>query len=230
MKSYPQDLVFSMDLESTGLHHEIGQPYMTQFALVPVNLSKQEIQKDKGFEILIQCPPVEEMKESGRISKFVLKNKNLLQITEDAAANGLSIKEAKTKIGEYLCSFKTEDDSKNIKAIFLGKSIGGLDRRLMGEVFSDTWLDKYVHYRMIDTTSNLYLFNDLLEDKSFSVLEDLEKKLNFREADHTALQDAVDTAEQYFQIINLIKKGPPLGFSFFFGKETKLFWISCLGL
>ena len=208
VKLYPPELVFSFDLESSGLHSEVGQPYLLEFAMIPMNLKTMTLVKDKPFHVYVKCPTVEEMKAEGKISDFVLGNTNLMNVAKKASTEGISVEQAKDNIIQYLKGFQVEssDPDYRPKAVILSKSTGGLDRRLIGEVFNDAWVEELFTHQMIDITSNanfvLHANLGIIGARSPKKL--VTQLLGKDEVAHTALQDAIDMGNVYLELVKRV--------------------------
>lgn len=210
IKAYPKKLVFSFDLESSGLHAEVGQPYLLEFAFVPMDVNEGKVLQDQALHMYLKCPSIEKMKQEGKISEFVLNNDTLIRVAQKAHDTGVSIEEARRAIQKYLESFKNADKAEDTqaKATILAKSTGGLDRRLLGEVFGDYWIESLLSHQMIDITSNAFMIYhaDLSIVDSKSPHKLVQQLLGKEELAHTALQDAVDMGKVYLEIIKRLKE------------------------
>ncbi|SMF26328.1 hypothetical protein [Pseudobacteriovorax antillogorgiicola] len=206
-KLYPSEIIFSFDLESSGLHAEVGQPYLLEFAMIPMSLKSMSLIQ-KPFHVYLKCPSVDEMKAQGKISDFVLGNQNLMQVAKKAHKEGIGVDEAKDKIIRYLDEFKIDSNDKNLrpKAVILSKSTGGLDRRLIGEVFGDPWVEELFTHQMIDITSNanfvLHAQLGIIETRSPKKL--VAHLLGKDDVAHTALQDAIDMGHVYLELVKRV--------------------------
>ncbi len=200
------DLALSLDLESTGLYHEVNRPFLTQIALVPASITERRIMIENSFSILVRCPSLNTLKMDGNISSFVINHPKLNEIVQRASNKGVSIKEA----GLLISAFIEKMQLLYGKPVILTKSVAGLDRRLLGETFGEEWLERNFHYQMQDLTSNLHLLRHLLNLQDISVsITQLENILGMKHAAHTATQDAVDSLKLYFKLLDTMTVKDP---------------------
>lgn len=184
----------SLDLEATGLREN---DLIIEFGAVPFNMDDSTIEKALSFHHFIQCPSFEELKPN--LDQWVIDHNEELITT--AHQKGLTISDFRKKFEEYLCSEPIKKYFGDEKIVLFGKSMNAIDLPFLNRDLGWDFMRKYFHHQQLDLSSVVYSFIDLgklpNECRSGSKLMN---HLGLGDVAHTALEDAVATAEMYFAI------------------------------
>ncbi|MBL7666015.1 MAG: hypothetical protein JNM93_12845 [Bacteriovoracaceae bacterium] len=188
----------SFDIEATGLNeHDL----IIEFACVPFD-TKLGIEKSLAFHYFIQCPAFEILKP--RLDPWVIQHNE--KLIRKANETGLTIPAFQKKIKEYLESEAITTYFNKEKVVLFGKSMNSIDLPFLNRDLGWDFMRKYFHHRMLDLTcfaKGLVDLGKLPKDgDSGSVLM---KHFGMGAVAHTALEDAVNTAELYLKILNTVK-------------------------
>lgn len=191
----------SIDTEATGLTEDCQ---MIQLAFVPVDVSKEIVREDLGWEILIKCPSFEELKP--RLNDWVRANMEPL-ITK-AHLEGVTFEECKSGVERYLKSKPICEFFGNERPTLMGKSMSALDIPLLKRSFSWEFFQKHFHHHTVDITCLAQAIVDagLLPEGGASTTSLMRHFKIREEAEHTALQDAVDMGHIYMGLLQMIRK------------------------
>ena len=190
-------LYLSIDLEATGLEENA---YIIEFAAVPLDADKKIVFKDQAFHSYIKCPKFEALKPN--LSDWVISHNELL--INKANEHGLSLDSFKHNFEEYLNSesLKKFKDKKFQNFTILGKSLNSIDIPFLNRDLGWSFIKNYFHHQVLDVSSIArYLIElgvlpiDCISGSKLSA------HLQQGDVDHTALEDAIQTAETYFKLL-----------------------------
>jgi oligoribonuclease (3'-5' exoribonuclease) len=184
----------SLDLEATGLREN---DLVIEFGAVPFNTANDSIEKDLSFHHFIQCPSFEELKPN--LDQWVIEHNEGL-ITK-AHESGLTIEEFKKEFESYLNSKPIKEYFGEDKIVLFGKSMNAIDLPFLNRDLGWDFMRDHFHHQQLDLSSVVYSFIDLgkLPDECRSGSK-LMNYLGMGDVAHTALEDAISTAEIYFAI------------------------------
>lgn len=188
----------SIDIEATGLAED---DLIIEFAAIGLCTEKKEIVQETAFHSYVQCPPFEKLKP--RLAPWVVEhNKELI---EKAHEQGRSLKDFKEAFTEYLESqtlkdfFRLKDDD---KIILFGKSLNAIDLPFLNRDLGFEYMRKYFSHRTIDLSSIAYYLVDSQEIPPECLSgSGLMEYLQLGKVCHTALEDAVHTAQMYLKLL-----------------------------
>ena len=185
----------SFDLEATGLRE---QDLIIEFACVPFDAQDRSIEIDLSFHCFVKCPSFEELKPS--LDTWVIENNETL--INKAHQEGLVMEEFKNKLIEYLTSTPIQNYFENKKITLFGKSMAAIDLPFLNRDLGWEIMREHFEHRQLDLSSVAYNMIDLghLPQKCTSGSE-LMRELGYGEVAHTALEDAINTAKMYLEII-----------------------------
>ena len=188
----------SIDIEATGLEsHDL----IIEFAAVPVDATTKSVEESLSFHRFVQCPSFEELKPS--LNPWVIENNESL--IKKAHSEGLPLSKFKEDLAKYLLDPKIKKYFNNKTIVLLGKSLSAIDLPFLNRDLGQEFMREHFSHRNIDVTSATYTLIDAgkLPEKAESGSE-LMKFFKMGEVAHTALEDAVNTAELYFKMLKLI--------------------------
>lgn len=185
----------SFDLEATGLREN---DLIIEFACLPFSTKENEIKKELSFHKFIKCPSFEELKAD--LDPWVVENNESL--IRKANKDGLEISSFKEEFQDYLNSPVVKSYFEGEKITLFGKSMAAIDLPFLNRDLGWNWMRDNFEHRQLDLSSVAYNLIDLgfLPEacKSGSALM---KELGLGDVAHTALEDAINTAEMYLRII-----------------------------
>ncbi|MGB0454781.1 MAG: exonuclease domain-containing protein [Bacteriovoracaceae bacterium] len=187
----------SIDLEATGLaeHDRI-----IEFAAVPFDTETGVISNDLGFHHFIKCPSFEELRPS--LDQWVIDHNESL-ITK-AHEEGLEISDFKNEFESYLNSQEIKDYFGEKSIILFGKSMNAIDLPFLNRDLGWSFIRKYFHHQQLDLSSVVYsMINMKLIPEKCSSGSFLMEFTGLGEVKHTALEDAINTAEIYFKLLKI---------------------------
>jgi hypothetical protein len=190
----------SIDTEATGLTEEC---VLIQLAFVPIDTEKKVVARELGIEWLVHCKSFEELKPS--LNSWVVENNE--ELIRDAHAKGVDHPTLTKEVTAYLQSPGIKAFFGDSRPIFLGKSLSALDIPLLTRTFSPDFMRKFFHHHTLDVTcvARALVDSGLLPSGTESSGK-LMKHFGLREEPaHTALSDALDMAEIYLKILELLK-------------------------
>lgn len=185
----------SFDLEATGLReHDL----IIEFACVPFDAATGEIAMEHKYHTFVQCPSFEELKPD--LDPWVIENNEGL--ISKANKEGLSIEDFKKSFEKYLTTSELKSYFEESKITLFGKSMSAIDLPFLNRDFGWNFMRKYFEHRQLDLSSVAYNMIDLghLPEKCTSGSE-LMRTLGQGDVAHTALEDAINTAKMYIEII-----------------------------
>ena len=194
----------SIDTEATGLQE--GN-YMIQLAMVPVDGSSRKVFHHLGMEVLVKCPSFEELLP--RLDAWNIEHNKELII--NANRSGISQEELKTKVTGYLKSPEITAIFGNKRPVLLGKSLSALDIPMLKRYLGWEAYEKHFHHHTLDVTCVArYLVDSGILPEGCESSSKLIKHFKIRDnVNHTALSDAVDMAEIYVRLLDLMPKRTP---------------------
>jgi DNA polymerase-3 subunit epsilon len=189
----------SFDIEATGLDEN---DYMIEFACVPFSTTDNKIYNEYSFHYFIKCPSFEELKPN--LNEWVIKhNESLINKAHDT---GLSIEDFKEKFTEYLNSKHIKQLFNDKKITLFGKSMAAIDLPFLNRDLSWDFMRTHFEHRQLDLSAIAYGLIDMsiipkeCESGSF-----LMNHLALGEVKHTALADAINTANMYLKLLDIVK-------------------------
>lgn len=190
----------SIDIEATGLEeHDL----IIEFAAIPIDTDKKEVNEDLSFHTLVKCPSFDELKP--KLNKWVIdNNKELIQL---AHKQGSQLSDFKKSFGNYLESVQIKEYFYQDKIVLFGKSLNAIDLPFMNRDLGWEFMRNYFSHRVNDLSSFVYNLIDakIIPEKCISGSE-MMKFLNMGEVAHTALEDARNTALAYFDLLDHVAK------------------------
>jgi len=190
----------SFDLEATGL---MDKDLIIEIAFVPIDAATRTIEKECAFHRYVKCPTFEELKPN--LNEWVIKNNKTL--IETANQKGLTISELKAELSHYLTSppiqsyFASNPDK---KIILFGKSVNALDFPLLNRDLGREYLQQYFSHRTLDvTTSTMTLIDNGKLPADCMSGSKLMAYFKLGDVAHNAVDDAVNTAILYFNLLTL---------------------------
>jgi DNA polymerase-3 subunit epsilon len=188
----------SIDLEATGL---LSQDYVIEFAAVPFNVHSG-LEKSLAFHCYVQCPSFEELKPS--LNPWVIEHN--AQLIQKAHKEGISISDWRIKLESYLAKPEVLAFFQGKPAVIFGKSLNALDMPLMKRDLGYDWMQQKFSHRTHDFTSVCYAFMDLgLLPQGMERGSQIMEYLGYGQVAHTALEDAVNTAQMYLDVLRKLK-------------------------
>ncbi len=193
----------SFDIEATGLAQD---DLIIEFAMVPFDTSDDSIPLSMAKHFYVQCPSFESLKP--RLDPWVIEhNKGLI---EKAHQDGISLDELKQEITNYCKLPEVSEyfkDSPRGKKILFGKSMNAIDLPFMTRDFGWDFMREHFHHQVNDLSSIAYGMIDMgLIPKECASGSGMMKYLNMGDVAHTALEDAINTARMYLELIKVNKK------------------------
>ncbi len=190
----------SIDIEATGLDEDC---LIIEFAAIAFDSDKRELANQLSYHSFIKCPSFEELKPS--LNQWVIDNNEGL--INKACTQGIELEAFKADLENYLNSdlvksYFSSPENRDLITLF-GKSLNAIDLPFLNRDLGWEFMRKYFSHRQLDLSSMVYGLIDLghlpIECASGS---ELMKYFGFGEVAHTALEDAVNTAKIYFEILN----------------------------
>lgn len=189
----------SFDIEATGLEQDA---LIIEFGMIPFDTETGVLEESLKKHFYIECPSFEKLEPN--LNEWVkINNKELI---EKAAKIGITLSAFKSNLEEYLESTDVTNYFGNEKIVLFGKSISAIDLPFLNRDLGWEWMNKYFHHRNLDLSCATLSFIDLgLLPKGLESGSEMMKFLEMGEVAHTALEDAINTAEMYLKILKKIK-------------------------
>lgn len=192
----------SFDLEATGLGEN---DLIIEFAMVPFSSKDRTIKQDLQKHMFVKCPPFETLKN--KLDPWVVEHNE--ELIHKAHKEGLSINEFKKQIQNYVNSKEVKDyfrDTPKEKIILFGKSLNAIDLPFLNRDLGWNFMREHFHHQVLDLSSVVMSWIDAgkLPSQCLSG-SGLMKHLNMGEVAHTALEDAINTAEIYFKLLDILE-------------------------
>jgi oligoribonuclease (3'-5' exoribonuclease) len=193
----------SIDLEATGLNEN---DYIIEFGMIPFCTEKGQVEDSLARNYYIKCPSFDSLKP--KLDPWVvLHNEELIK---KAHQFGMQMDVFRDELETYLMTKEVKEyfrNDKNEKIILFGKSMSAIDLPFLNRDLGWNFMRKHFHHRNLDLSSTANTLIDLKmlppECSSGSMLM---RHLGMGEVQHTALQDARNTAIMYLKILNLFKR------------------------
>lgn len=186
----------SFDIEATGLDQH---DYIIEFAMVPIDAETKTIELSLKKHFYVKCPSYEELEP--KLNPWVKEHNKELIIK--AHKDGVSLDNFKKELEQYLESEEVKNYFDHKRIMLFGKSISAIDLPFMNRDLGWDWMNKYFHHRNLDLSCFTLGLIDLgkLEQGMDSGAK-LMEKFGMGEVEHTALEDAINTAKMYFKILD----------------------------
>tara|TARA_R110002072_G_scaffold64203_11_gene160044 strand:+ start:30311 stop:30898 length:588 start_codon:yes stop_codon:yes gene_type:complete len=190
----------SFDIEATGLREN---DLIIEFGMVPFDTETGVIEKSLQKHFFVQCPSFDELKPT--LDQWVIDHNQ--ELIEKAHSTGLNQKEFKSTMTSYFESKEVKDYFNNKKITLFGKSVSAIDLPFLNRDLGWNYMREHFEHRQLDLSSVAYCLIDMglipAECQSGSALMSF---LKMGEVAHTALEDAVNTADMYLKLIDIVKK------------------------
>ena len=185
----------SIDLEATGLEQDAK---IIEFAAVAIDTDGYKIHEKLKMHCFVQCPSFDELKPT--LNPWVVKNNE--QLIRKAHTHGLSLNNFKNQLNSFLTDPSIKKFFNNERPTLFGKSLSAIDLPFLNRDLGWDWMNENFHHRNLDLSCYCKGLIDmrLLEDGMDSG-DKLMKRLNMGEVNHTALEDAINTAKMYFSLL-----------------------------
>jgi DNA polymerase III epsilon subunit-like protein len=191
----------SFDIEATGLAEN---DYLIEFGMVPFCSETGEIAHHLEKNWYVRCPSFEELKP--RLDKWVIDhNKELI---EKAHNEGEELSDFKNLLEAYLHDPEVveyfEKTDRN-KIVLFGKSLNAIDLPFLNRDLGWNFMREHFNHQVLDLSSVVRSLCDMkmLPAKCQSGTG-LMKHFNMGEVAHTALADAVNTADLYLKVMKMV--------------------------
>lgn len=192
----------SFDIEATGLAEN---DLMIEYAMVPFDVKTKTIEHQLSFHTYIKCPSFDELRP--RLDSWVIENNQ--KLIEKAHSTGVELSQFKSQFTTYLESdevlnyFKDTPLGDKNKIILFGKSLNAIDLPFLNRDLGWDFMRKYFHHQVLDLSSIIMGMIDTrqLPERCLSGSE-LMNYLNMGEVAHTALEDAINTAKIYLELVS----------------------------
>ncbi|MBH49077.1 MAG: hypothetical protein CME71_12990 [Halobacteriovorax sp.] len=193
----------SFDIEATGLAED---DLIIEFAMVPFDTATDSIPLTMAKHFYIKCPSFESMKH--KLDPWVIEhNKSLI---EKAHSDGISIEEFKQELSAYTKQPEISEyfkDSPKGKIVLFGKSMNAIDLPFMNRDLGWNFMRDHFHHQVNDLSSVAFSLIDMgLIPKDCATGSGMMKFLGMGDVAHTALEDAVNTARMYLDLLAKLKK------------------------
>ena len=189
----------SIDLEATGLDEN---DLIIEFAAIPVCSDSKAIDHQNSFHTYIECPAFEDLLPN--LNPWVAENNKELIIKSHE--EGISLENFNNQFFDYLKSSELNDyKNKDSKFVLLGKSLNAIDLPFLNRDLGWQNMRNYFSHQVLDVSG---FVRALIDSKK--IPEDCTKGselslfLEMGEVKHTALEDAIQTAEIYFKLLDLL--------------------------
>ncbi len=186
----------SFDIEATGLEEDA---HIIEFAMVPFDTDTHDINMALSKHYYVKCPSFESLKPN--LNEWVIKhNKELI---EKAHKSGITTEAFKKELENYLESKEVKEYFGNEKIVLFGKSISAIDLPFLNRDLGWEWMNHYFHHRNLDLSCfSLGLIDMKLLAKGMDSGNNLMNFLGMGDVAHTALEDAIHTAQMYLKLLD----------------------------
>ncbi len=193
----------SFDIEATGLAED---DLIIEFAMVPFDTATDSIPLTMAKHFYIKCPSFESMKH--KLDPWVIEHNQSL--IEKAHSDGISIQDFKQELSAYTKQPEISEyfkDSPKGKIVLFGKSMNAIDLPFMNRDLGWNFMRDHFHHQVNDLSSVAFSLIDMgLIPKDCATGSGMMKFLGMGDVAHTALEDAVNTARMYLDLLAKLKK------------------------
>jgi oligoribonuclease (3'-5' exoribonuclease) len=192
----------SIDLEATGLAEN---DKIIEFAAIAFDSDERTIENELSFHCFVKCESFDELKPN--LDKWVIEhNKELI---DKAHSTGLEMNIFKEKFTQFLESKPIKEyfkDQKSSKIILFGKSMNAIDIPFLNRDLGWDFMNQYFHHRVCDLSCfSIGLIDAKLLEEGMDSGDKMMKFFKMGDVQHTALEDAINTAKLYFKVLDHIK-------------------------
>ncbi len=193
----------SFDLEATGLGEK---DLIIEFAMVPFDSANDTIPLTMAKHFYVKCPSFESIKH--KLDPWVIEHNRTL--IEKAHSDGITLEEFKAEIRNYTRLPEVSEyfkDSPKGKIVLFGKSMNAIDLPFMNRDLGWDFMREHFHHQVLDLSSVAFALIDLgILPRECATGSGMMKYLGMGDVAHTALEDAVNTARMYLEILKKQKK------------------------
>lgn len=190
----------SFDLEATGLEEDA---LIIEFAMIPFCTETKTMEHSLAKQFYVQCPSFEELKPN--LNEWVAKNNESL--IRKAHSEGVKLSEFKNIMQKYVDSEEVKDYFDNQRIVLFGKSISAIDLPFLNRDLGWEWMNKHFHHRNQDLSCYALGLIDMgLLAPGMDSGNKLMEYFKMGDVAHTALEDAVNTAKMYLNLLEKFQK------------------------
>ena len=190
----------SFDLEATGLEEDC---LIIEFAMIPFCSVEKKVNHGLAREFYIKCPSFEDLKDG--LNPWV--RDNMKSVIDRAHSKGIPLKDFKNSLIQYLESPEVTNYfqcPKDRNIVLFGKSVNAIDLPFLNRDLGWDFMRKYFHHQALDLSGVAYSLVDQKKIPSECISgSELMKFLKMGEVEHTALADAVNTANMYLKLLEI---------------------------
>lgn len=187
----------SFDIEATGLAEN---DYVIEFGMIPFCAETGEMNEELKRNWYIKCPSFEELRP--RLDQWVIDHNE--ELINKAHSEGVELNDFKTLLSDYLNSNEVIDyfdKSERNKIVLFGKSMNAIDLPFLNRDLGWNFMREHFHHQVLDLSSVVRSLCDLkILPENCQSGSGLMKHFKMGDVAHTALEDAVNTAELYLKI------------------------------
>lgn len=190
----------SIDLEATGLRENdlIIEFAAIPFKVDPTDLANVSIDHSLSFHHFIKCPSFETLRPN--LDQWVIEHNE--ELITKAHTTGLEIPKFKEEFTKYLASSDIKKYFKDEKIVLFGKSLNAIDLPFLNRDLGWNYIRDHFSHQQLDLSSVVYSMIDNGKiPKECSSGSFLMNYLNMGEVAHTALEDAINTAKMYYELL-----------------------------
>ncbi len=192
----------SFDIEATGLEED---DLIIEFGMVPFCTEEMEIHTPLQKNFHIKCPSFDQLRP--RLTDWVIEHNKELIVKSHR--EGLEMSEFKAELETYLTSAPVRayfglEQGQHI--VLFGKSMSSIDLPFLNRDLGWDFMRRHFHHRNLDLSSAVtgYIDMGILPLESASGTE-LMNFLGMGGVAHTALEDAVNTADIYLRLLEMFR-------------------------
>lgn len=186
----------SFDIEATGLEEDA---LIIEFAMIPFCTETKTLEHSLAKQFYVQCPTFEELKPN--LNEWVVKNNE--DIIRKAHSEGVTQEDFKKILQEYVGSKEVKNYFNNERIVLFGKSISAIDLPFLNRDLGWEWMNQNFHHRNLDLSCyTLGLIDMGLLEPGMDSGSKLMEYFKMGDVSHTALEDAVNTAQMYLNLLN----------------------------
>lgn len=190
----------SFDIEATGLEEDA---LIIEFAMIPIDAKTRTMEKSLAKQFYVQCPSFEELKPN--LNKWVIENNE--ELIRKAHSDGITQAQFKETLQNYVDSKAVKEYFNNERIVLFGKSISAIDLPFLNRDLGWEWMNKHFHHRNMDLSCyTLGLIDMGLLEKGMDSGNKLMEYFGMGDVSHTALEDAINTAQMYFNLLDKFSK------------------------